>query len=78
MYMTWQVIFMNGQQKRTAISAILASLGEAFTTSATLPTTATIARAFAATAPLPTATTTAVFVHFYICRTGRLSRNLFI
>ena len=70
--LTWQVIFMNGQQRRPAIpTTILVSLGEAVSTA--------YARAIAATATsLPTATATEVFVHFYICRTGRSSRNLII
>ena len=70
--LTWQVMLVNGQQRRRAIPTLLASLGEAFTAAAS------ITRAIAATTTLPSATTASVFVHFYICRTGRLSRNLII
>ena len=70
--LTWQVMFQNGQQRRQAIPSIVVSVGEAFST------TATVARAFATTTALPTAASTSVSVHFYICRTGRSSRNLII
>ena len=63
---------MNGQQRRPTVPSILASLEEAITTAASFT------RAFAASATLPTAVIALVFVHFYICRTGRSSRNLFI
>ena len=70
--LTWQVMFMNGQQRRPAFPAFRVSLGEAITTAAT------VTRAIATTTALPAATATPVFVHFYICRTGRSSRNLII
>ena len=70
--LTWQVMFGNGQQRRQAIPAILVSIGEAVTT------TAAVTRDIAATTALPAAATTSVYVHFYICRTGRSSRNLII
>ena len=70
-FLTWQVMFKNGQQRRPAVPTILVSLGEAFTS------TATITRAVA-TSTLPTATASSGIVHFYICRTGRSSRNLII
>lgn len=49
--LTWQVMFMNGQQRRPAIPAILVSLGEAITTAAS------IARDIATAAALPSETT---------------------
>ena len=70
--LTWQVMFMNGQQRRAAIPTFLVSVGEAITA------TATVTRAIATATTLPTAATASVFVHFYICRTGRSSRNLII
>ena len=71
--LTWQVMFQNGQQRRRALPTNLVSVGEAITTTAT-----TFTRALATTATLPTAAATSVSVHFYICRTGRSSRNLII
>ena len=70
--LTCQVMLMNGQQRRPAVPTFLVSLGEAIITAAT------ITRAVAATATLPAASSTSVSVHFYICRTGRSSRNLII
>ena len=70
--LTWQVMFMNGQQRRSEIPSLLVSLGAAVTAAATF------ARAFASAAALPAAAAASVFVHFYICRTGRSSRNLII
>ena len=63
MYMIWQVIFLNGQQRLLAIPTFIASLEEAITT---VPTST---RAVAATLALLTASTTLDFAHFYICRT---------
>ena len=70
--LTWQVMLLNGQQRRPAIPASLVSIGEAISAATT------IARAIAATTTLPAAAAASVSVHFYICRTGRLSRNLII
>ena len=79
-YMIWQVTYGNGQQRRLTFPAFLVSFEEAVTATATttraIATTTT--RAFAAAASLLTATTAEGFVHFYICRTERLSRNLLI
>ena len=68
MYMIWQVMYMNGQQRRPTILTFLASIGEAVTTAAT------ITRAIATTMILPTATLSMVFAHFYLCSSERLSR----
>ena len=76
--LTWQVMFGNGQQKQAVaypqppFPKLLVPIGEAFTA------TAAITRAIAATPDYPTAVTSSVSVHFYICRTGRSSRNLII
>ena len=70
--LTWQVMFWNGQQRRQACPTVLVSIGEALTTAAA------ITRAIATAPTLSTATPTSVSVHFYICRTGRSSRNLII
>ena len=67
MYMIWQVTLWNGQQRRPTIPTILVSLGEAITAAA-------ITRAFASPTLLPTASFTLAFVHFYLCRSERLSR----
>ena len=63
MFMIWQVMFMNGQQKLVAVPAILASVEEAITT---VPSTT---RAFASSTALLAAATTSASGHFYICRT---------
>ena len=70
--MIWQVIFGNGQQRRLSFPAFLVSFEEAVTASATTT------RAIATATALLAATAAEGFVHFYICRTGRSSRNLFI
>ena len=70
--MIWQVTYGNGQQRRLTIPAILVSVEEAI--SATAITT----RAVAAAAALLSATLVLASVHFYICRTERLSRDLLV
>ena len=71
-YMIWQVTYGNGQQRRLTVPALLVSVEEAFATAATST------RAIAAATTLLTAAAAEGFVHFYICRTERLSRNLLI
>ena len=64
MYMIWQVIVENGQQRPIEIPALLVLTGVADTT------TATAARAIATATALRLAETTAFpSGHFYICRT---------
>ena len=70
--MIWQVTYGNGQQRRLTIPAFLVAIEEAFTT------TATTTRALDTATALLTAALLLAFVHFYICRTERLSRNLLI
>ena len=63
MYMIWQVMYLNGQQKPIAIPTLLVSLGEA------ISTVPTATRVFAATAAALLAATAAVdSAHFYMCR----------
>lgn len=63
MYMIWQVMKENGQQKPIAVPAVLVSVEEAFT--ATPATT----RVVATTTALLSATRALVFAQFYMCRT---------
>ena len=63
MYMIWQVIAENGQQRPIAIPTVLALAGEAFTTADTTT------RAIAATTIRAIAMTTFPLGHFYTCRT---------
>ena len=63
MYMTWQVMYMNGQQRRPTVPTVLVSLGEAITATTAA---ATFARAVATATLLLSAALTMVFVHFYL------------
>ena len=63
MYMIWQVIVLNGQQRPLATVAILVLNVEAVATTA--PTT----RAIVTATIRPAATTTFHSAQFYICRT---------
>ena len=63
MYMIWQVIVENGQQRPIAFPTFLVLAGEAITT------TAPFTRVIAATILLAVALTTSLSGHFYICRT---------
>ena len=63
MYMIWQVIVGNGQQRPVAIPSILVLTGVAFTTAAATT------RALAAAALRALAMTASLSGHFYICRT---------
>ena len=63
MYMIWQVIATNGQQRPLAAAAILVLYVEA------VATAAAAARAVVPAAVRPTAATTVRSVHFYTCRT---------
>ena len=59
MYMIWQVMFMNGQQKRVAVPTFLVLTAEAVTS---IPSTT---RALVATLAHPTATAALGSAHFY-------------
>lgn len=63
MYMIWQVIAENGQQRPIAFPAVLALAGEAITA------TATATRAIAAASVRAIAVATFPLGHFYTCRT---------
>ena len=63
MYMIWQVIVLNGQQRPVATATVLVLDVEAFTAAETTT------RAVVTTALRPTAATTVHSVHFYTCRT---------
>ena len=63
MYMIWQVIVWNGQQRPGATAALLVLYVEA------VATAATTARALVATTIRPTASASIHSVHFYTCRT---------
>ena len=63
MYMIWQVIAENGQQRPIAVPALLALAGEAITASAAST------RAIATTPLRAVAMTAFPLGHFYTCRT---------
>ena len=63
MYMIWQVIVLNGQQRPIASATLLVLHVEAITAAAAA------ARALVTATVRPTATTAVHSVHFYTCRT---------
>ena len=70
MYMIWQVIVSNGQQRPVASATILVLHVEA------IATTAATTRASVAAPLRPAATTSVHSVHFYTCRTECWHRGI--